>query len=66
MTAEAALIQAPREKAGAATSRAYEFQKHFALSRLLDAHIAGQDYTAWFDHHDDLVFVENVGGPLVT
>lgn len=64
MTGQAALLKPPREKAGAATSRAYEFQKHFAMARLLEAHVKGLNYTAWFDHHDDLVFVEADDGPL--
>lgn len=53
------LVARPRETAGAATARAFEFQKHHAMSLMLKAHLKGLAYTAYFDHHDDLIFIEH-------
>lgn len=53
------LVARPRETAGAATARAFEFQKHHAMSLMLKAHLNGLAYTAYFDHHDDLIFIEH-------
>ena len=53
------LVARPRETAGAATARAFEFQKHHAMSLMLKAHLGGLSYTAYFDHHDDLIFIEH-------
>lgn len=56
---QAQLVKRPRETAGALADRNLQFQKHFAMSQMLAAHLKGVDYTAYFDHHDDLVFVEH-------
>lgn len=56
---EARLVRTPRETAGARADRNLQFQKHFAMSRMLAAHSQGLEYTAYFDHQDDLVFVEH-------
>lgn len=47
----------PRETAGSAAYRAFDFQIHFSLLKVLTLHKEGQDFTALFDHHDDLVLI---------
>jgi hypothetical protein len=50
--------KAPRESAGATTLRAFDFQIHVSMDRILEAHKAGKEFVAIFDHQDDLVLVE--------
>lgn len=48
----------PRETAGAVTQRAFDFQIHVSIARILELHAAGGAYIALFDHFDDLVLIE--------
>ncbi|ARP66541.1 hypothetical protein A9K65_026730 [Mesorhizobium sp. WSM1497] len=52
----------PRETAGAEALRAFDFQIHVSMARILDAHASGISYAAFFDHFDDLVMVEGENG----
>jgi len=49
---------APRETAGSATLRAYDFQIHVSMDRILQTYEAGKEFVAIFDHQDDLVLIE--------
>jgi hypothetical protein len=45
----------PRETAGSDAFRAFDFQMNVSIARILDLHQAGENYVAFFDHHDDLI-----------
>ena len=48
----------PRENAGPVSSDRSQYQKDWALCKLLKIHSEGWDYTIAFDIHDDVVVFE--------
>ncbi len=58
MKAAAIAEHTPRETAGSTSFRAFDFQLHFSMSKVLAHYRAGDDFIAFFDHHDDLVFLK--------
>jgi hypothetical protein len=58
MNASVLIAKTPREAAGAAALRAFDFQMHVSLARILERHAEEGAYFALFDHFDDLVMVE--------
>lgn len=49
----------PRETAGSAAFRAFDYQVNVSMALALELHRQGKQFVAVFDHHDDLVlFVE--------
>lgn len=58
MQASDLISQTPREAAGASTARAFDFQMHFSMSKILATYDAGDAFTAVFDHFDDLILVQ--------
>ncbi len=58
MKLEALATKAPRETAGADTIRAFDFQMHVSMAKILERHQTPGPYLALFDHADDLVLVE--------
>jgi len=57
MTAEALIEEKPREQGGAQAYRAFDFQVHASMRRILEAHRNGETFSAYFDFFDDLIFV---------
>lgn len=53
----------PRETAGSSSASRFDFQKHWALSKLLELHLADLDYRVLFDYHDDVVVLEPATNP---
>ena len=45
----------PKENAGAPTSKRFEYQMNWGLSKLLELEEKGEDYTIAFDYHDDII-----------
>lgn len=58
MTASVLAVKKPRESAGAAAARAFDFQIHVGVARVLEQHGTPGPYFALFDHFDDFVLVE--------
>jgi hypothetical protein len=56
---ESFIKQQPRENSGSNTSNAYDFQKNWSLSLLLERHSAGNDYLIILDYHDDIVVFDS-------
>jgi hypothetical protein len=50
------LASPQRETAGASTFEKYEYQYHWALCRILDAHELSNDYVVFIELHEDVVF----------
>ncbi len=48
----------PRETSGSRAANRFDYQKSWALCRLLELHAAGIDYVLILDYHDDVVVVE--------
>lgn|GEM_PF-846772 len=45
-----------RETAGASTYGKYEYQYHWALSRILDDHASSTDYVVFIELHEDVIY----------
>ncbi|MBD9597974.1 DUF4297 domain-containing protein [Ensifer sp. ENS05] len=59
LTVSTVASKTPRETAGSAAFRAFDFQVNVSMARLLELHQEGKQFVAVFDHHDDLVvFIE--------
>lgn len=52
----------PREQAGSQSLRAFDFQIHASMARILDAYREGGEFVAYFDLFDDLIFLVEEGG----
>lgn len=64
MDLKSLLIQkAPREIAGARTSKQYDYQKDLSLYLLLENHTKKDDYVFLFDFHEDLVMLDSAQTP---
>lgn len=49
----------PKENAGPPTSKRFEYQMNWGLSKLLELEESGEDYTIAFDYHDDIIVFNN-------
>ena len=58
MTTNVLAVKTPRESAGAASARTFDFQIHVAVARVLERHGSVGPYFVLFDHFDDFVLVE--------
>lgn len=54
----------PRELAGARTSKAYDYQKDWALCKLLDLHKTESDYLLVLEYHEDVVVFDSADNPI--
>jgi hypothetical protein len=52
-----------RERGGSIAADRFDFQKDWALCHLLDLHISGQDYCLVFEHHEDIVVLDDEVAP---
>lgn len=67
MASKALISTTPREQAGSQSFRAFDFQVHASMARILDAYVAGEGFTAYFDLFDDLIFLnEEEGGTSIS
>ena len=53
----------PRERAGPTSSDRFEYQRDWALCRLLDLHESGADYLIAFDLHEDVIVFDSEENP---
>ncbi len=61
--AEALVNIEPRETAGASSSRGFDYQKDWALCKLLELHESGSDYVLLCEHHDDILVLDSGVSP---
>ena len=55
----------PKENAGPPTSKRFEYQMNWGLSKLLELEESGEDYTIAFDYHDDIIVFNPTLPPCV-
>lgn len=53
----------PREVSGSRSANRFDFQKSWALCRLLELHQSGKDYLLVFDYHDDVLVLNSCSDP---
>ena len=53
----------PRETSGSRSANRFDFQKSWALCRLLELHKSGEDYLIIFDYHDDVLVLDSSSNP---
>jgi hypothetical protein len=49
----------PRESSGARTSNRFDYQKDWAICKLLELHDSVDDYLVIFEYHDDIAIVDS-------
>lgn len=57
MASKALIAKKPREQAGSEASRAFDFQMHASMARILEAYQNDEGFVAYFDFFDDLIFL---------
>lgn len=58
------LMEDPRENAGSISSNRFDFQKDWAICKLLELHEQRTDYALILDLHDDVVVLDSSKTPL--
>jgi hypothetical protein len=53
----------PREVSGPRSANRFDFQKSWALCRLIDLHKSGADYVIVMDYHDDVLVLDSSTDP---
>ncbi len=56
-------LKNPRENAGPKTSNRYDFQKDWAICKLIELHQTGKDYLLCFEFHDDIIVFDSADDP---
>ncbi|TQR33954.1 DUF4297 domain-containing protein [Brevibacillus brevis] len=54
----------PREKSGPRSSNRFDFQKEWAICKLLELHQTDDDYLLVLDYHDDVVVLNSEDTPV--
>lgn len=60
---ERLILNVPREDSGPKTAKRFDFQKNWALCKLLECHKAGEPYLIVFDYHDDILLLDSESSP---
>jgi hypothetical protein len=53
----------PRENSGSSSSNRFDFQKDWAICKLLELHSKPQDYLLTLEHHDDIIIFDSCSDP---
>lgn len=53
----------PREKSGSTSSNRFDFQKNWAICKILELHEKPEDYLVTLEYHDDLVVFDSSTDP---
>ena len=53
----------PREESGSVSSDRFQYQRHWALLKLLNYHLQEPDYVFIFDYHDDVLILDSDENP---
>ncbi len=61
--ADALTSHPPRESSGARTSNRYDFQKNWALCKLLELYSDTSDFLMLLDYHEDVVVLDDESSP---
>lgn len=61
--AKAIVSSIPRESSGPRTSSRYDFQKNWALCKLLELHLDLKEFLVLMDYHDDVVVLDDETDP---
>lgn len=64
MASKALIANKPREQSGPHAFRAFDFQVHASMARILDAYRNGHGFVAYFDLFDDLIFLQEEDGKV--
>lgn len=55
--------QRPRETSGSRSANRFDYQKDWAILKLIELHKSGQDYLMVMDYYDDIVVFDSETGP---
>ena len=57
------LLETPRENAGSRSSNRFDFQKNWAICKLLELHQNNEDYVLILDLHEDVIILDSSNNP---
>lgn len=57
------IITKPRERSGSISSNRFDFQKDWAICKLLELHSKPDDYLLTLEHHDDIIIFDSSSEP---
>lgn len=57
------LVEIPSDKAGAVASNRFDFQKNWAICKLLELHASGDSFVLCFEQHDDIIVLDSRDNP---
>lgn len=55
----------PRETSGSRSSNRFDFQKNWAICKLIDLHEKNTDYLIIFDYHEDIIVLDSETSPEI-
>ena len=56
-------LNKPRENSGSTTSNRFDYQKNWAICKLVDLHRTAEDYLLCFEFHDDIIVFDSETDP---
>ncbi len=60
---ESIIKQKPRDNSGSRSANRFDYQKNWALCKLLELHLENKDYLLIFEHHDDIIILDSEVNP---
>lgn len=55
--------RSPREDSGSRSSNRFDFQKNWAICKMIELHQSGVDYLLLLDYHEDIVLLDSESAP---
>ncbi|AWK50546.1 hypothetical protein DIC82_05625 [Clostridium beijerinckii] len=56
---ESLVMNKPRENSGSSSSNRFQYQKDWALCKLLELQLSGKEYVLILDFHDDILIIDS-------
>jgi hypothetical protein len=63
MSLKTELIQNPRENSGSKSANRFDYQKNWALCKILELHLSGKNYLLVLDFHEDVLVLDSETDP---
>ncbi|MEA4849129.1 MAG: dsDNA nuclease domain-containing protein, partial [Clostridiaceae bacterium] len=60
---ETIIKQKPRDNSGSRSANRFEYQKNWALCKLLELYLTRKDYLLIFEYHDDIIILDSEVNP---
>lgn len=57
-------LREPRETSGSSSANAFDFQKDWAICKILELHTKEEDYLVLLDYHEDIIVLDSESDPI--